>query len=295
MKYRVEHRTHYLYGETVSLCHNLAHIIPLNSARQHCLERAIDIAPRPHAYQEHEDYFGNRVIYFSIEEPHTTLTVTIRSLVELHEVSGQLPIEGTLPWDQVRDLLRDAPSPALRLAQEYRLPSPMIEPLPELADYAQPSFPSGRPLRTAVRDLTRRIHREFTFDPHFSSVATPLTEVLAHRRGVCQDFAHLAIGCLRSMGLAARYQSGYLETLPPPGKPRLVGADASHAWFSAFDPEEGWLEFDPTNDRTPDHQYITVAQGRDYADVAPLKGVIFGGGKTHQLKVAVDVISLPDG
>lgn len=294
MKYRIEHRTHYLYGEAVSLCHNLAHIIPLNSAQQHCLERQIQITPQPIAYREYDDYFGNRAIYFSIEEPHTELIVTIQSLVELDEISSQLLIERTLAWDQVRDLLIEAPTPALRLAQEYRLPSSMVESLPELADYAQPSFPPGQPLRTAVHDLTRRIYREFAFDPHFSSVATPLTEVLAHRRGVCQDFAHLAIGCLRAMGLAARYLSGYLETAPPPGKPRLVGADASHAWFSTFDPEEGWLEFDPTNDRTPNHQYITVAQGRDYADVAPLKGVIFGGGESHQLKVSVDVLGLPD-
>ena len=139
----------------------------------------------------------------------------------------------------------------------------------------------------------QRIYTEFKYDPEFSTLATPLKEVLEHRSGVCQDFAHLAIGCLRSQGLAARYVSGYIETEPPPGKERLVGADASHAWFSVFQPGVGWLDFDPTNNQIPGERHITVAWGRDYADVTPLKGVAFGGGE-HELKVSVDVLAIPE-
>lgn len=147
---------------------------------------------------------------------------------------------------------------------------------------------SGRPLLDAARDLTRRIYQDFTYDPHFTTVATPLDQVLENRRGVCQDFAHLAIGCLRSMGLAARYISGYLETIPPPGQPRMEGADASHAWLAVYLPTLGWVEFDPTNDCMPGEQHITLAWGRDYGDVVPLKGIMSGGG-SHELEVGVDV------
>jgi transglutaminase-like putative cysteine protease len=161
----------------------------------------------------------------------------------------------------------------------------------ELQSYAERSFAEGRPIVEAVYDLMERIHRDFTYDPHFTTLATPLSEVLKHRRGVCQDFAHLAIGCLRTQGLAAKYISGYIETLPPPGQEKLIGADASHAWFSVFVPDTGWLDFDPTNNQMPMDQHITLAWGRDYSDVTPLKGVIFGGGK-HDLKVQVHVENL---
>ena len=163
--------------------------------------------------------------------------------------------------------------------------------LRKLLDYARPSFPAGRATIDAVYDLMQRIFREFKYDPEFSTIATPLKDVLEHRSGVCQDFAHLAIGCMRSMGLAARYVSGYIETEPPPGKERLVGADASHAWFSAYLPEHGWLDFDPTNNQLPGDRYITVAWGRDFTDVTPLKGVAFGSGE-HELKVSVDVLAI---
>jgi len=161
----------------------------------------------------------------------------------------------------------------------------------ELADYAQASFLPNRPLVDVVRDLMQRIFTDFVYDPTFTTIATPLSEVLAHRRGVCQDFAHLAIGCLRAYGIAARYISGYVETLPEPGKPRLIGADASHAWFAVYIPSAGWLEFDPTNNKMPHDQHITLAWGRDYADVTPLKGIAFGGGQ-HTLSVSVDVLRL---
>ena len=163
---------------------------------------------------------------------------------------------------------------------------------PAFREYAAPSFPLGRPLLEAMADLNRRIHQEFTYDPHFTTVATPLNQVLTEQRGVCQDFAHLAMACLRAWGLAARYVSGYLETLPPPGQPRLIGADASHAWLAVYVPGVGWAEFDPTNDCMPGEQHITLAWGRDYGDVAPLKGVMTGGG-SHSLEVSVDVAPQP--
>jgi transglutaminase-like putative cysteine protease len=171
----------------------------------------------------------------------------------------------------------------------FLLESEFIEFIDGLKDYSQKSFSTGRPLLEAVEDLMLRIYKDFKYDPGFSSIATPLIEVLKHRKGVCQDFAHLAIACLRMQGLAARYISGYLETVPPKGQKRLVGADASHAWFSVYVPHLGWVDFDPTNAKIPDEQHITAAWGRDYADVAPLKGVIFGGGDENILEVSVDV------
>ena len=165
----------------------------------------------------------------------------------------------------------------------------MIKASKALEDYAKPSFNSKRPLNACVAELTKRIFDDFTYTPGFTTIATPLTEVLEHKRGVCQDFAHLQVGCLRSMGIPAKYVSGYMETLPPPGQEKLVGADATHAWIAYFSPEEGWIEFDPTNDLRPGTQHIVTAEGRDYYDVTPVKGVIFGGGKGPILKVSVDV------
>jgi len=192
------------------------------------------------------------------------------------------------PWEAVRErVAADTTTPGLE-ARDFVLPSAFVPPDDAVWDYARASFPPGRPLLEAVRDLTRRIHQEFRYDPGFTTIVTPLAEVLAHRRGVCQDFAHLQIACLRSLGLPARYVSGYLETLPPPGKAKLQGADASHAWVSVYDPEQGWTDFDPTNDQLVGEQHITTAWGRDYGDVTPLKGIIFGGGE-HTLEVAVDV------
>jgi len=187
--------------------------------------------------------------------------------------------------------LRSVRSAEVLDASQFVLDSPTVVVNDLILDYALKSFPPGRPLIDAVHDLMQRIFHEFNYDPEFSTIATPLKDVLEHRSGVCQDFAHLAIGCMRSMGLAARYVSGYIETEPPPGKERLVGADASHAWFSAYLPEHGWLDFDPTNNQLPGERHITVAWGRDFADVTPLKGVAFGSGE-HELKVSVDVLAI---
>jgi transglutaminase-like putative cysteine protease len=295
MKYRVIHKTEYFYSGTITQCHNLAHLRPRDLPGQECLVHRLDIDPVPVDYAEHEDFFGNRVSYFSIQQPHRTLRVVAISEIRLEEEAEQPARYSDLAWDEVRARLANPREPLLREHQHYVLDSPLAATFPALANYAEPSFPPGRPLLDAVRDLMQRIHREFIYDPGFSTVATPLADVLASRRGVCQDFAHLAIASLRSLGLAARYVSGYLETLPRPGEEKLKGADDSHAWFSVFLPEAGWMDFDPTNNQIPQNQHITTAWGRDFADVTPLKGVIYGGDPGHQLRVCVDVERLESG
>ena len=293
MKYRVVHQTEYRYGATVSLCHNLAHLRPRNLPAQQCLGHRLQIDPLPMDLAEHEDFFGNHVSYFSIQQPHKTLTVTATSEIHL-EPGGQLALEGDLPWDDVRAWLEDSLTDASRENRQFVLDSPHAAAAPELAAYADVSFTPGRPLLEAVHDLMARVHHEFTYDPGFSTVSTPLSEVLSSRRGVCQDFAHLGIACLRSLGLAARYVSGYIETLPPPGQVKQPGSDESHAWFSVYLPDVGWHDFDPTNNQVPLDQHITTAWGRDYADVAPLKGVIFGGDPGQHPLVSVDMERLPE-
>ncbi len=286
MKYRITHKTLYTYSNTVSLCHNEAYLTPRNSRGQTCFNSQLWITPLPALMQEHADFFGNNAHYFSIQTPHQQLIVTAISDVKI-----TLPENSALQspsWESVRDGLESDISPEGLEARAFILNSPFIPKNVEIAEYGQVSFPPERPLLEAVQDLTTRIYQDFTYDPNFTTIATPLTEVLKHRRGVCQDFAHLGIACIRTMGLAARYVSGYLETLPPPGQPKLQGVDASHAWLSVYVPQQGWVDFDPTNNQMTTEQYITTAWGRDYEDVTPLKGIVFGGGE-HQLDVAVDV------
>jgi len=244
---------------------------------------------QPGSFRLQYEESGERQVIFAVQASHQVLTVTAVSRVTV--ASAPLP-SITPPWDEVALQLRTASSPGCLEARQYLFDSPRIELWTEPVEYARPSFPRGRPLLEAVGELMERIHQDFTYDPGFTTVTTPLHKVFAHRRGVCQDFAHLAIACLRGLGLAARYVSGYIETLPPPGQEKLVGADASHAWFSVFEPEAGWFDFDPTNNQLPMGQHITVAWGRDYSDITPLKGVIYGGGKRHETQVAVDVLRL---
>jgi transglutaminase-like putative cysteine protease len=314
VKYRITHITAYHYSQAVGLCQNEARLQPRNFWRQYCDSCRIDITPSPSDFRERIDFFGNRVAYFAIQQPHTQLTLTVTSEVTLFPKQQHLGLFDPMSWEQVRDLLQEAlppmqaqaqsqqgqsqiqvqhqdHAPDLLDAQQYLLDSPMVTTSPELADYARCSFQPNRPLLEVVHDLMTRIYQDFTYDPNFTTIATPLSDVLHFRRGVCQDFAHLAIACLRSYGIAARYVSGYVETLPEPGKQRLVGADASHAWFSVYSPRIGWLDFDPTNNTVPLDQHITLAWGRDYADVTPLKGIAFGGGQ-HTLSVSVDVLRL---
>jgi len=303
MKYRVIHRTEFDYRAQVGLCFNEARLLPRELPNQKVLSAELQIEPQPNDRYERVDYFGNRTVYFSLQQPHERLIVTVTSEVVVTQRALFGSAEGlngerslfedreALSWEQARDRLRSDRSPEVIEASQFSLDSPSVVADDLLTDYTRPSFPPGRPLVEAVHDLMQRIFKEFKYDPEFSTIATPLKDVLAHRSGVCQDFAHLAIGCLRSLGLAARYVSGYIETVPPPGQERMVGADASHAWFSVFLPGTGWIDFDPTNNLLPAEQHITVAWGRDYADVTPLKGVAYGGGE-HDLKVSVDVLPI---
>jgi len=289
MKYRVTHATEFIYDARVGLCYNLARVVPRELPHQQVLATSLQIEPLPHDHYRGTDYFGNRTDYFSIQQPHDRLVVTAVSDVAVAPPELSLFDQAAgLAWETAREQLRTDRSAEFIEAFQFTLDSPMVSVDELLAEYARSSFPPERPLDQAVYDLMRRIYAEFKYAPEFSTLATPLKEVMEHRSGVCQDFAHLAIGCLRAQGLAARYVSGYIETDPPAGKERLVGADASHAWFSVFQPGAGWLDFDPTNNQRPGNRHVTVAWGRDYADVTPLKGVAYGGGE-HDLKVAVDV------
>ncbi|MFA5983386.1 MAG: transglutaminase family protein [Methylococcaceae bacterium] len=300
MKFQITHNTIYDYSQSVRLCQNEARLNPRDFWRQRCLSSHIEVTPTAADFQERVDFFGNRVAYFAIQQAHTRLVVSATSEVLVLPTATTPAVISQMPWEQVQTLLQDLTSPPphpgnglydLLDAKQYLIDSPMVKVTPELADYAHASFLPGCPLNDVVADLMHRIHKDFVYDPAFTTIATPLSDVLAHRRGVCQDFAHLAIGCLRAYGIAARYVSGYIETMTEPGKPRLVGADASHAWFAVFVPDMGWLEFDPTNNSQPYDQHITVAWGRDYSDVTPLKGIAFGGGQ-HLLTVSVDVMRL---
>jgi transglutaminase-like putative cysteine protease len=285
-RYRITHSTTYRYSRAVSLCHSEAHLVPRAEGRQRLYSWNLETRPALSLRHERDDFFGNRTTYFSIEVPHDELEVV--AACEVAVLPPAPPQGDQRPWEEARDAVGASTAADDLAARQFLLDSPFVAASATLRAYAEKSFSPGRPLLEAVADLSSRIHREFTYDPHFSTVATPVEEVLAHRRGVCQDFAHLTIGCLRSLGLAARYVSGYLETDPPPGQARLEGADASHAWLSVFVPGAGWWDFDPTNDQSPDGRYIVLAWGRDYGDVTPLKGVLLGGGQ-HDLTVAVDV------
>lgn len=287
MRYRTTHITEYDYQDIVSLCYNEAHLLPISTRYQTCFKRLLKIKPEPAYYHERHDYFGNQTSFFCIQEPHQKLSVTTSSEIEV--LNRQLPeLNDSLPWELVLQQMNSPATDNALKAKEYCFDSPMITTTNEIREYSKTSFTPNRPFLEAVYELMNRIYEDFEYDSGFSSISTPLEDVLKHKRGVCQDFAHLGIACIRAMGLPACYISGYLETLPPPGKPRLVGADASHAWFSVYDPNMGWVEFDPTNNQIPLKQYINVAYGRDYNDVTPLRGVLFGGGN-NQLKVSVDV------
>ncbi|HEV3004296.1 MAG TPA: transglutaminase family protein, partial [Pirellulales bacterium] len=275
MRYKVSHTTVYSYDETVPICHNEVRLAPRNVPRQRCLSNRLLIKPQPASIQRRLDYFGNDVSFFAVEEGHQKLTVTALSKVQV-DAAAPPEAASTVPWEQVRDSLPDDRTPTGLDCYQHVFDSRHVKTSTELASYAAPSFPPCKPCLEALLDLTRRIHVDFTFDSAATSVSTPIAEVLRLRRGVCQDFAHLEIGCLRSLGLAARYVSGYLLTAPPAGQPRLVGADASHAWLSVYCGDVGWIDVDPTNDTIPSIRHVLLAWGRDYSDVCPIKGVFIG-------------------
>jgi transglutaminase-like putative cysteine protease len=287
MLYRIVHRTTYKYKYPVSLGNHVACLTPRVLPHHKVARTELRIQPRPATRTERTDFFGNRLCFFTIQEPHRELVVEAQSEVVM-DGNEQSWSQLSLPWEDAALCVTDDRSPAGLEAYQFGFESPRIRTRPEFAAYALQSFTPHRPLAEALLDLTARIHKDFRFDSKVTNVRTTPEEVFKKRRGVCQDFAHLQIACLRSLNLAARYVSGYLRTYPPPGKARLVGADASHAWLSVYCPGKGWLDVDPTNNLVPTNGHVTLAWGRDYGDVSPLRGLILGGG-AHTLKVAVDM------
>ena len=294
-RYEVTHRTEYQYETDVSDSYGQLHLLPRNLPRQRCRQAEVLVDPIPDDYLERLDYFGNRVSYLAIHRPHRELTVTATSIIEVDDdgLDRQTDV-GDQPWEQARDAIQQGRVPDPLDAAQYALDSPLVECSAAFADYASTAFTPGRPLLDAAADLCDRIHTDFEYKSGSTSVTTPLAEIFAQRKGVCQDFAHVGIACLRSIGLPARYVSGYLETDPPPGRSKLKGADRSHAWMSVLAPLTGWIDLDPTNNRLANDRYVVTAYGRDYGDVPPLSGVIYTVGKTESLRVFVDVVAITD-
>jgi len=288
MNYKIVHRTTCNYRHPVSVGKHVACLRPRSLPGQTLTRSELNIQPAPASTTERIDYFGNLQYFFTVQEPHKELVVEAKSEVRIEDgAAASSPLE-SLPWEEaVRMLPRDRSAAGLE-AFEFGFQSPRIKLRPEFASYALQSFTPRRSMLDALLDLTARIHSDFRFDSKVTNVRTTTDEVFRKRRGVCQDFAHFQIACLRSLRLSARYVSGYLRTHPPPGQPRLVGADASHAWVSAYCPGVGWIDLDPTNNLVPSTGHVTLAWGRDYGDVSPLYGVIQGGG-AHILNVAVDI------
>lgn len=289
--YQILHDTHYKYDSPVSLAQQLAHLWPRECPWQRCLEQRLEISPEPTKRRDELDVFGNPLTRLAFERPHDELQVNARLCIEVLE-RPVLDFRLSTPWDQTRSALTYSASkmsPDILDACRYRFESPYVHLKQAFAEFSADCFPQGRPLLLCAQALMEKIFEEFTFDGEATQVATPLVEVLEARRGVCQDFAHLMLACLRSRGLAARYVSGYLLTQPPPGQPRLIGADASHAWVSVFCPVLGWVDFDPTNNIQPSLEHISLSWGRDFSDVSPLRGVILGGG-SHDPEVRVTVM-----
>jgi len=288
--FEIAHATTYEYRSAVTVAHHLLRLSPRPMPRQSVLFHDIQIDPAPAVFSQRKDYFGNQVTFVTLEGAHRKLVVTGRSRVAV--APAFIPDAAETPsWESVRQASRSDRSGAALEATEFTFGSPLVPVDGLYGEYADGSFTPHRPIMEAVLDLLARIHADFKFDATATTVSTPLSEMMRNRRGVCQDFAHLLIACLRSLGLPARYVSGYLETLPAPGQPKLSGVDASHAWVSFFCPGLGWLDVDPTNNLLPSLQHITLGWGRDYADVCPIRGVLVGG-SDHGLRVCVDVAAL---
>lgn len=289
MRYRVVHHTSYAYGAPMADGYTVAHLLPRPTAHQRVEHADVTIDPEPDERAERTDAFGNRVLQFGVHRPHDRLDIVAES-----EVVVDLPVPPAPgePWEDVAARVRALRGPDALAVRPFAGASPFVDLAAHgaaLRALAEAAFPRGRPIVDAARALCAHIFATFEYDPTFTEISTPLSVVLEARRGVCQDFAHLAIGCLRTLGLAARYVSGYIETEPPAGEEALVGAAASHAWCSVWVPGQGWIDFDPTNDHLPTHQHVTVAWGRDYGDVAPVRGVVIGPAVEQRLTVAVQV------
>lgn len=291
--YEVRHRTRYGYDDEVTASYGRAYLVPRDAPGQSCLEHRLEVTPRPLFSHESVDLYGNRSVYFEVHTGHDVLDVLAVSRVVVDRPPPALAVLGDLSWEQAAAQVAAGTAEASAAEVcDLLLPSPQVGVEPEVVAYAAGVFSPGRPVGEALTALVSRIHADFAYRSGATSVSTTLAEVLHRREGVCQDFAHVAVACLRSVGLPARYVSGYLETEPPPGRPRLQGADASHAWVSTLLPGLGWVDLDPTNDQPADSRYVVTAWGRDYADVPPLKGVIFTESTTSTLKVEVDVVRM---
>ena len=293
MTYRITHKTEYEYKGLVSVGNHALFMTPRAMPNQRCTSNTIRIWPTPATRRERLDYFGNQMSFFTIQEPHENLKVEAFSEVVIHADNGTRWPDRGMAWEQVARSVATKLDRETLTAYQFIFESPRVRRRSEFAAYASQSFSSGRPLTEALQALTARIHSDFRFDSKATNVRTPVEEFFRKRRGVCQDFAHFQIACLRSLNLPVRYVSGYLRTLPPPGRPRLTGADASHAWVSVYCPDVGWLDVDPTNNVVPSLSHVTLAWGRDYGDVSPMRGIILGG-RDHTLKVAVDVEAVND-
>lgn len=300
--YRVLHRTTYTYPEPVTSSYGRALLLPRTSGGQTCHRSRIRTTPEAAEVAEHRDFYGNRSTYFEIAEPHTVLEVEAESVVTVSRRRHRLDRIPSVPWEQVAHLVRTLRSTGDQTRPEHgdvvvavtdgALASAHARPEPLVRAYAEPSFPPGRPVGHAIQDLAHRICTDFTYASGTTTVRTPLSEVLTNRAGVCQDFAHVLVACVRSMGLAARYVSGYIETHPPEGRPKLRGVDASHAWASVWVPHGGWVQTDPTNDQFVDDRYVVLGWGRDYLDVSPLRGIVYTEGSGSSLSVSVDLLAV---
>ncbi|GAA1435063.1 transglutaminase family protein [Microlunatus lacustris] len=290
--YRIEHSTTYTYEADVTASYGQFHLRPRDLGWQRCRSHQITVDPAPGDLFVHDDLYGNAKSYFHVTEPHRQLVVTAVSHVEVG-VGGPGEEQLAVPWEQARPAVRPE-QPDAWSATDFTFASPYVEVPPGIEEYTRVSFTPGRPLGEAAVDLMHRVHDDFTYKFGSTSVGTTVSTLLELRTGVCQDFSHVMLSGLRSLGLAGRYVSGYLATRPPPGKPRLVGADASHAWVGCWVPGGGWLYLDPTNAKVIDESHATVAYGRDYGDVLPVKGVIFTESKRSTMKVSVDMAPLED-
>lgn len=292
MIYDVSHRTAYRYQNAVTQSQHLVHLAPRPFDHQIIHRHSLLVEPAPNARSDGADYFGNPISILEIDEDHLEFVMHARSCVEV-KPRPAIDLDANMASDVLRDSIRQPREGTDLDAAQYAVPSPFTATSKAVIDYAAQSFVAGRPALRAAWDLTSRIFDEFTFDNEATDVSTPVDRVLSERRGVCQDFAHVALACCRAFGVPARYVSGYLLTRPPAGQEKLQGSDASHAWFAVWTPETGWVEFDPTNKVMPDQEHVAFAVGRDYRDIAPIGGILLGGGE-HTVDVAVDVVPVAD-
>lgn len=288
MRFKITHITDYDYNTDISFCHNIANIKPRSFVGQTLEDFKLEITPSPTNTFDRVDFNGNYLNYFSILKPHSSLQVKSTAIIDRNIFFNELDYTNKITLENALIEL-DSNAPLYTDALAFTLNSNFLKKGNSLIkEYAQHSFKANRPVYESAKELMQRIYIDFKFDPNFSTISTPLNDLMKEKKGVCQDFAHIGIACLREMGLPARYISGYIETLPPPGKTKLIGVDASHAWFSVFIPTIGWVDFDPTNNQIPKNQHITTSWGRDYFDVPPIKGVLYGYGKS-KLNVSVDI------